>query len=146
MGSDQKRFLVAVDGSNQSLEAVRYICRRFPSENLEITLFHVLSKIPEFFYDIGKNSQYHQAIVDIRGWERALQDSINRFMSEAREALIDSGLPEKTVTIYIHERREGIYRDIIAESRKGYRCLNPYQKEMIMIKCLIIVGRNTPLW
>lgn len=120
MESNQKRLLVAVDGSNQSLETVRYVGRLFQSENLEVTLFHVLSKIPEFFYDLRQNSQHHQPIVDIRGWERALQDSINRFISDAREALIEAGLPEKAITISIQERREGIARDILAESHKGY--------------------------
>ena len=95
MNSNQKRILLAVDGSNQSLEAVHYVSRLFTPQETEVVLFHVFSRVPEFFYDLGKEPQHHQAVVDIRGWERALQDSLNKFLSEARQILIDSEIPDE---------------------------------------------------
>ena len=41
MGSYKKKLLLAVDGSEQSFEAVRYVSRVFPPERLELVLFHV---------------------------------------------------------------------------------------------------------
>jgi nucleotide-binding universal stress UspA family protein len=49
-------------------------------------------------------------------------------MSEARDILIDSGISDEAVHIYIHDREEGIARDIIGESSRDYSA--------------VIVGRN----
>ena len=63
MNSNGKRILLSVDGSEQSLEAVRYVSKLFPPQKTEVVLFHVFSKVPEFFYDLGKEPQHHQAVV-----------------------------------------------------------------------------------
>ena len=116
----QTRVLVAVDGSNQSLEALRYVSRVFPSKQIKVVLFHTLSKIPEFFYDLGKERQYGQLIEDIPEWQRLLKDSVDDFMNEALRILIESDIPDDAIAIEIHERKEGIARDIILESHHGY--------------------------
>jgi nucleotide-binding universal stress UspA family protein len=56
----------------------------------------------------------------IVGCEMALEDSIKGFMTEARQILIDSGIPEEAITIDIHAKESGVARDIIAESTRGY--------------------------
>ncbi|UCF83032.1 MAG: universal stress protein [Desulfobacteraceae bacterium] len=128
INSNRKKILLAVDGSNQSLEAVRYASRVFPSKKINVVLFHVFSEIPEFFYDLGEKQLLRQGVATIIGLEMALRDSMDKFMSEARQILIDSGIPPEAITIDIHDREAGIARDIIAESRHGYSA--------------VIVGRN----
>ena len=49
MGKYKRRILLAVDGSDQAFEAVRYTSQLFPPNRLEVVLFHVMSKIPESF-------------------------------------------------------------------------------------------------
>lgn len=117
---ESMKILLAVDGSNQSLEAVRYASKLFSPQKIEVVIFHVLSNIPEFFYDLGKEPKYAQGTKTLEGWERALKDSINKFMSEARQILMDAHIPGKAINIDIHERKEGIARDIISESHQGY--------------------------
>ena len=54
MATSKRKFLLAVDGSNQAFEAVRYASQLFSSERMEVVLFHVLTKFPESFWDIEK--------------------------------------------------------------------------------------------
>lgn len=39
-----------------------------------MVLFHVLGKAPEAFYDLGKLPQFRRAVVDLRAYERAIQN------------------------------------------------------------------------
>jgi len=119
----QTKVLLAVDGSNQSLEAVRYVSRVFPPNQIKVVLFHALSKIPEFFYDLGKERQYSQLIEDIPEWQRLLKESMDDLMNEALRILIESGIPDDAIAIKINERKEGIARDIILESHHEYSCV-----------------------
>ena len=54
MGKYKHRILLAVDGSDQAFETVRYVSRLFPPNRMVVVLFHVTSKIPESFWDIEK--------------------------------------------------------------------------------------------
>ena len=120
MNVKRKRILLAVDGSRQSLEAVRYVSKVFQPHQIEVVLFHVMSTIPEFFYDLGVEHQYRQSNFIIRGWERGLKDSIEKFMRESRQILIDANIPAEVISIKIHKIKTGIARDIIAESTQEY--------------------------
>jgi hypothetical protein len=68
MRENKSRILLAVDGSNHSMEAVRYAGALFPPERTVITLYHVFSRVPEFFYDLGKDPLFHRSIINTRGW------------------------------------------------------------------------------
>ena len=61
MSSNRKKILLAVDGSNQSLEAVRYVSENFSPQEIKVVLLHVLSKKPEVFYDLEKVPDNFQA-------------------------------------------------------------------------------------
>ena len=117
MDDAQRKVLLAVDGSDQSLEAVRYVSRVFPPRQTTVVLFHSFGKIPEVFFDLGKEGQGRQ---EYPKWETELRESIHKFMSYARQILVDSGIPDDAIDIRIREREKGIARDIILESHKGY--------------------------
>jgi nucleotide-binding universal stress UspA family protein len=117
MNNTQAKVLLAVDGSDQSLEAVRYMSRIFSPKQARMVLFHSFGKIPEFLYDLGIEGQ---KIQDFPKWEHASFESIYDFMSQARQILVDSGIPDDAIDIDIHERKKGVARDIILESHKGY--------------------------
>ena len=44
MGKHRGRILLAVDGSDQAFEAVRYVSQLFPPKRMEAVLFHVAPK------------------------------------------------------------------------------------------------------
>ncbi len=120
MGAARIRLLIAVDGSDQSMDAVKYAVNMVPREAFEIVLFHVFSKIPESHWDLEKNPQMHQNLLSIRSWEMKQEEMIGQFMQRARETIVKAGFPAEDVQLRTQERKEGIARDILAESRKGY--------------------------
>ena len=78
MVSCRKKILLAVDGSDQAFEAVRYTSQLFPPNRLEVVLFHVMSKIPESFWDIEKNPTFRHQLAPVAAWatqqQAAMQD------------------------------------------------------------------------
>jgi hypothetical protein len=69
MGSYDKKLLLAVDGAEQSFEAVRYVSQLFPPKRLEVVLFHVMTKIPDSFWDIEKSPQFRHKLL----WQPGLR-------------------------------------------------------------------------
>jgi len=118
--SAKKKMLLPVDGSEQAMEAVRYVSKVLPPDQMEIVLFHVMTKIPESFWDLEKEPAFHHKIANIRAWEVQQERIINDFMTNASALLVDAGFPKDSFTVNIHERKEGIARDIVAETKKGY--------------------------
>ena len=67
MNFAQKKILLAVDGSQQSLEAVRYVGKILKlKKEIEVVLFHVTWKVNEALYDVGIKPLYHQRIMSIK--------------------------------------------------------------------------------
>ncbi len=120
MASMKKKILVAVDGSEQALEAVRYLSLLQPAIQFEVTLFHVMTRIPESFWDLEQEPANDYRIVSIEAWEAQQREMIQDFMQISRRIFAERGFSEGSVVVDIHERQEGIARDIVAEAKKGY--------------------------
>jgi len=120
VAKSKRKFLLAVDGSNQAFEAVRYASRLFPPERTEVVLFHVLAKFPESFWDIEKEPEYRNEEVSIRSWEVQQKKEIQTFMEKARQLFLDQNVRENDVRIKIQGRKAGIARDIVHESQNNY--------------------------
>lgn len=116
----KKKILIAVDGSEQSFDAVRYVSRALPADRMEILLFHVLTRVPESFWDLEKEPAYHYRIVNVRGWEQEQSSLIQEFMEQSCRLLLDAGVPQDAVTVRVQDRKVGIPQDIISESQKSY--------------------------
>ena len=63
-----RRILLAVDGSDQSLDAIRYVSSMVPAENTRIVLFHVGAEYPEVFWDMDRNPLYRSKKPKVMGW------------------------------------------------------------------------------
>lgn len=111
MNFNEKKILLAVDGSNQSLEAVRYVSEIFSPQKIKVHLFHALSKTPEVFHELGKKPRYRQVPSNIINRDRVSEESINRFMEEAHQILIGAGIPKEQISIEIDKRRISIATD-----------------------------------
>ncbi len=120
MVKDRKKILLAVDGSDQAFEAVRYVSRLFPPNRMEVVLFHVMTKVPESFWDIEKEPTFRDNVAATGAWESRQKKKIQEFMEKARCLFLDQRVPEDAVGIKIQERKVGIARDIIHESQKDY--------------------------
>ena len=120
MGKYRRKILLAVDGSDQSFEAARYVAQLFPPNRMEVVLFHVTSKIPESFWDIEKNPTFRHQLAPVAAWATQQQTAIQEFMERSKELLIDQGVPEEFVSIRMQERQAGIARDIVRETQENY--------------------------
>ena len=119
----KNKILVAVDGSNQSLDAVRYVSKMLTPQKTDVVLFNVMRKIKDAFRDVGTNPAFHSKIANINAWQTTQGIMIQKFMNEARKVLTDEGFSEDSVIIKIHECDVGVARDIIRESNNGYRAV-----------------------
>jgi nucleotide-binding universal stress UspA family protein len=130
----RKKFLLAVDGSDQAFETVRYVSRLFPPSRMEVVLFHVMSQIPESFWDIEKEPAYRQEAGSTTAWELQQKKEIQDFMEKARRLFLEQNVSEDAVRIKVQERKVGIARDIIYESQDDYHGVVVGRWGMSMLK------------
>jgi nucleotide-binding universal stress UspA family protein len=151
---DKRRILLAVDGSEQAFEAVRYVSRLLSPHRMEVVLFHVMTRVPESFWDIEKEPTLRQKPGDTGAWESQQKKEIQEFMEKARCLFLDQNVPEDAVSAKIQERKVGIARDIIHESQKDYDGVVVGRWGMSMLKDFLwgsiankLIGRliNIPL-
>ena len=120
MSQYKMRILLALDGSDQSLEAARYVSQLFLPQRLNLVLFHVASKIPESYWDIEKNPTFRHQLASVVAWATQQQTAIQEFMEKARQMFIDRGVSEDSVDVKIQEKKVGPARDILREAQKNY--------------------------
>jgi nucleotide-binding universal stress UspA family protein len=120
MDADRKLALLALDGSEQSLDAVRYISRILTLSNTEVVLFHVFEKVLPIFWDSEQDPLATKHLEYMAGWSAHKEKKIREFLEGARQILVRSGLPERSIVINFQMRKQGIARDILEESRFGY--------------------------
>ncbi|SHO48430.1 universal stress protein [Desulfopila aestuarii] len=123
MSETPTRILIAVDGSNESLNVVRYVGASAQPAGTEVVLYTVLSKIPETFWDSGKDSLWGPKIEAARKWEKRQLDHAVGTINSAFQILTEHGFPPAQVTTKISPQLEGVARDIIAEARRQYDIL-----------------------
>ncbi|MGO9018359.1 MAG: universal stress protein [Syntrophobacteraceae bacterium] len=120
MGNSKNKVLLVVDGSYQSLETVNYLSQVLPPDNSEVVMLNITSKVPEVFWDLEKDPVWQQKVQTVRSWETQQEDKINGFMETAARFFSDAGFPDSAVKADVREKKEGIARDIRAESHLGY--------------------------
>jgi nucleotide-binding universal stress UspA family protein len=153
--SEKRRLLIAVDGSEQSFEAVRYASQVLPPEKTKVVLFHVQSNIPESFWDIEKNPSFRHRLAPVAAWAMQQEKAMEEFMERSRQLFVDRGVPEEAVTIKIQERQVGIARDIAREAQRDYDAVVVGRWGVSKLKDLVwgsiankLVGHlvQNPLW
>jgi nucleotide-binding universal stress UspA family protein len=135
---NQKKILLAVDGSEDALCAVRYVSKLAPFHNMKIVLFNVFSSIPESYRDLAKDPLFAQSAREVEAWEMQKRKVIQEYMDKAQQILLRSGVPQDAVTINIHNRKKGIARDIIQEAKEGYSCVVVGRKGMSIYKEIVV--------
>ncbi len=123
MSKNTDKILVALDGSKKSLKTIEYLCRFKPFLEKKLVLLNVITKVPEYYYDLKKEPFSHEAASRVRAWEFGHKAEIKAFMEESRMKLIASGFRPEAIEILITDRQKGIARDILKEAQKGYHAL-----------------------
>lgn len=107
----KNKILIAIDGSESSMDAVRYTSGFFDPKTSEITLMHIISSLPE-----DENPE------TVASYEK-MKKQIQVRMEESVTVLENAGYDKKTIGIKIQEHVKGVSKDIITESEKGYDVL-----------------------
>jgi nucleotide-binding universal stress UspA family protein len=153
--SEKRRLLIALDGSEQSFEAVRYASQVLPPGKMKVVLFHVQSKIPESFWDIEKDPSFRHRLAPVAAWAMQQEKAMEEFMERSRQLFVDQGVPREAVDVKIKDREVGIARDIAREAQKDYDAVVMGRWGMSKIKDLVwgsiankVVGHlvQSPLW
>lgn len=128
------KVLIAVDGSQMALHAVRYAASILDPGRCDLVLFNVVTRVPESFIDSEQVAGYKYRLVSVEAWEQQQETIITDFMVQARSILADAGFPESSVTVRIEDRKVGIARDIAAESQNGYAAVVVGRKGLSNLK------------
>lgn len=118
-----KKVLVAVDGSEQSFETVRYVASLMPAEQTKLFLCHVMSRIPDNLWDLYDDPDLRFKLLHFPAWKSEQTKTIETFMDKASIFLEKSGYPSSHVYTLVRDRKSGIARDIMKEASKGYDAL-----------------------
>jgi nucleotide-binding universal stress UspA family protein len=134
----RKKILVAVDGSDQALEAVRYISSISAPDTTEIVLFHVGSGYPEVFFDMDNNPLYHTKKKPVMGWLAESQLVVGEFMEKAFNIFNKAGFPQDAISSKIQKNNTGILQAIIQESYQDYHAVAVGRSGMSWLKDLVM--------
>jgi nucleotide-binding universal stress UspA family protein len=151
----EKKLLLAIDGSKNSLLALDYVTHLFQcGPDIKIVLFHVLPPIPPIYKEEALMDRVTQKYLN--NWKVKQQEAIETILHRSRERLIKTGWPEDQIEIRAQEKRVGVARDILFEAQKGLydavvvgrRGLSAVQQMFLgSVSIKIIQGAKTiPIW
>lgn len=132
------RVLVAIDGSKRSFQTVDYITQTAPFRKMEINLYHVFNSIPESYWDLEREPSSVNFTAEVRAWENQQRKDIEKHMDQCREMLLAADFHPNYIKLTIHKRKQGIARDIIAESQNGYDAVVMRRRGMSRLPGLIM--------
>ncbi len=134
----KRKILMAVDGSDQALEAVRYTSTLVRPEMTAVVLFYVGSGFPEVFWDMNRNPLYRTKKPGVMGWLADQQLVIGEFNAKAMQILAGAGFADTDITIKTQTRKTGVLNDIIQESYQDYSALVVGRTGLSRLKDLLL--------
>jgi len=132
------KLLVPVDGSERSMNTIKYIAKLDPFYRMQVILFHVFSKVPEGFWDLGTDPRSSATVSEVRAWEIQQRKNITRSMEIGRQLLVKAGFPSKAVEVKIQNRKKGFARDIIREAQNGYYAVVTRRRGMTGLRGIVL--------
>ena len=135
---NDKKLLVAVDGSDRSVRTAKYLAEMPAFFNMEINLFNVFIGIPESYYDLGREPASVKITAGLYAWEMQQRKQIEKQMQKCRKILLSSDFNPAKIQTTIQKRRAGVARDIIAESKNGYGAVVSRRRGMSNLQGLIM--------
>ena len=117
------KVLVAVDGSEQSLRAIRYAANVFPPSRTHIVLFHVQAQLFDLFSDLDAYPHYKRRVTGLKRWATEQKMDISNTMDSAVVYFKQKGFDESAMSVKTPAGRLGITQDIIKESYNGYHAI-----------------------
>ena len=134
----RRKILIAVDGSDQALEAVRYISMIVPPDLTEVVLLSVGTGFPEVYWDMNRNPLYKSKKVEVEKWLAKNQLVLGEFKEKAFKILSNAGFPKGAVTVKTQTKKTNVLKDIVQESYQGYQGLVVGRSGISRLKDLLV--------
>lgn len=116
-----RKILLAVDGSLDSFNAVRYVGQTCTPEAVEISIMHVMATVPKTLRDLDKEAFFREQMKHkYDQWKRKTEKAVEAFLVDATDILVKAKVDEDRVRVILQEVKVGIALDILAESERGY--------------------------
>jgi nucleotide-binding universal stress UspA family protein len=138
VNENRQRLLVPLDGSERSIRTAQYLADMPAFRQMEIHLFNVLLPVPESYYDLQMEPAGGRMTAWLYTWQKMQRDRIETHMEEWRNILLSARYDRDRIRRTIQQCREGVARDIIAESKTGYRAVVARRRGMGAGKGLIM--------
>jgi len=132
------KIMLAYDGSELALDSVRYIGEVFPSDRTEVVIFYVETKIPRSFWRMESELDFRFRSPEIRASMAERKKAVNLAMEKAEQHLLDSGFSGDAIHTVVHIKNQGIVKDIVEESHRGYDALVIGRKGHSRLKDFIV--------
>lgn len=157
ISAEPKKILIAVDGSQYALHAVRYVAKHWSPSTLKVNLLSVVPSAPEVFMDLEAQVYFRQTFkAKYSQWKRDMKGVAQGFLDRARGILAEANIPENHVGLILQEQDVGIARDIIAEAKRGYDAVVIGRRGLSKVEggsflgsvCTKIISavRDVPVW
>jgi nucleotide-binding universal stress UspA family protein len=116
-----RKILLAMDGSPDSLNAVRYVGQTCSPETLEVSLMHIMPTVPKTLRDLDKEDFFREQMRHkYDQWKRKRKKAVDAFLVDATDLLVKAKVDEDRIQVILQEEKLGVARDILAESERGY--------------------------
>ena len=145
MSKSINKILIAVDGSDQSLQAVRYASLIMPCKHTEVVLFYIGDKFSELFFDLDRNPLYKSKMLEIKRWMAEQQNHINNFFKICSDILFKAGFPEDSVVVKTQTKKLSVSRDISKESYNDYTAVLMGRTGISKLKDMFVKSLATKL-
>ena len=114
----ERKVLIAIDGSNQSLRAVRYVGRTFgPVRGFGADLLHLIKGPPPFLVQESRTDPH--ALARLKTLQSKIRRQAEDYLTQAKEEAVRSGIAEENVTLRQVEIKTGLAKDIVFEAQNG---------------------------
>jgi nucleotide-binding universal stress UspA family protein len=94
-------LLLAVDKSDASIKAVRFVSKMFGGNtrnDVSVTILHVIDSLPDFLVqrcaDAEAGSAYREVATE---WTASDREAAERMLADQKQVLVDAGIPEASV-------------------------------------------------
>jgi nucleotide-binding universal stress UspA family protein len=117
-----RNVLIGLVGAEISQRVVDYSVRYFSHlRESTFTLFHVIPPIPPQYWvsDSATRREAEEKHEKMVSWLKEYTDRVREIADDAREKLVQAGVPEENIVFKCGPQKEGIARDMALELQEG---------------------------
>lgn len=114
----ERKVLAAVDGSNHSLDAVRYLGSTFNNApEFKIMLMHMMAAPPPGLSQDARTSG--DSLAKLKLFQGKLKKQAEQVIDRCRDELVRSGIGPERIETRIADARGGVAKSIVFEAQNG---------------------------